>query len=120
MNYTKSKNQVVNDYIESLDPDIQELFLSIRQEILMVSNELDESIKWKNCLVYATNKNLIQTVVGKNKVSLIFFDGAQITDNHGLLVGDGKKTRTMKITSSEFNKSALQGYVKQAIKLGAK
>lgn len=120
MNYKKSKNQVVNDYIESLDSNIQELFLAVRAEVLSVSGDLDESIKWKDCLVYSIDKNLIQTVVGKNKLSLIFFEGAQIKDNHGLLEGDGKKTRTMRITSPEFNKNALHEYVEQAITLGAK
>lgn len=120
MNYKKSKNQVVNDYIESLDPDILEVFLAVRDEVLSVSSELEESIKWKDCLVYAIDKNLIQTVVGKNKVSLIFFEGAQIKDSHGLLEGDGKKTRTMRIMSLDFNSSALHEYVKQAIPLGVK
>ncbi len=120
MSYKKSKNQVVNDYIESLDPSIQKLFLAVRDEVLTVSGELDESIKWKDCLVYSIGKNLIQTVVGKNKLSLIFFEGAQIKDSHGLLEGDGKKTRTMRITSADFNKNALHEYVEQAIILGVK
>lgn len=117
MNYKKSKNQVVNDYIESLDLNVQDLFLAVRDEVLSTSSELNESIKWKDCLVYATDKNIIQTVVGKNKVSLIFFEGAQISDTYGLLEGDGKKTRTMRITSPDFNANALRDYVKQAVSL---
>ncbi len=120
MSYKKSRNQVVNDYIESLDSSIQGLFIAIRDKVLSVSSELDEDIKWKDCLVYSKDKNLIQTVVGKNKISLIFFEGVQINDSYGLLEGDGKKTRTMRIISKDFNASALQEYIKQAITLGAK
>lgn len=120
MRYTKSKNQAVNDYIESLNPDIRDLFLAIRQEVLSISGDLEESIKWNDCLVYSLGKNLIQTVVGGHKVSLIFFEGAQIKDSYGLLEGDGKKTRTMRVVSPEFNKDALQEYVRQAIQLGEK
>ncbi|MCW1907925.1 MAG: DUF1801 domain-containing protein [Candidatus Saccharibacteria bacterium] len=117
MAHTQSKNDVVNEYISSLDPSVKELFLSIREVVLAVSGDLEESIKWKNCLVYTTSRNLIQTVVGKGKVSLIFFDGAEISDKYQLLEGDGKKTRTMRLNSAEFNQEALKDYVKQAIVL---
>ena len=73
MKYTKSKNDIVNEYIDALDQDIAPLFLDIREAILKAGPSFNESIKWKNCLVYTTTKNHIQTVVGKGKVSLIFF-----------------------------------------------
>jgi hypothetical protein len=118
MKYKESRNQVVNDYIDSLDKDIQGLFIAVREEVLSVSNELEESIKWKDCLVYSKIKNLIQTVVGKNKISLIFFEGAQIKDNQRLLEGEGKKTRTLRIVSPDFDKETLHEYVRQAIAIG--
>jgi len=93
------------------------LFIKIRACILDAGPEFNESIKWKDCLVYATSGNHIQTVVGKGKISLIFFHGVQIVDEHGLLEGDGKKTRTMRITAPDFNRAALQGYVAQTIRL---
>lgn len=116
MKYKKSKNDIVNEYIDNLDADIAPLFLDIRACVLEAGISFNESIKWKNCLVYGTTKNHIQTVVGKGKVSLIFFDGVSIKDKHGLLEGDGKKARTMRITSPDFNKKALQDYVKQILK----
>jgi len=116
MKYKKSKNDIVNEYIDNLDADIAPLFLDIRACVLEVGTSFNESIKWKNCLVYGTTKNHIQTVVGKGKVSLIFFDGVSLKDKHGLLEGDGNKARTMRITSPDFNKKALQDYVKQTLK----
>lgn len=115
MSYTKSQNDVVNEYIEQLG-DEKELFIDIREAILAVKPDLAESIKWRDCLVYATSKNIIQTVVGKGKVSLIFYEGASFDDEWNELTGDGKKTRTMKITSPKFNRKALQSYITQAIK----
>lgn len=115
MKYEKSKNDQVNAYIESLGQE-KELFLKIREFILSTEPNLSESIKWKNCLVYTTSKNIIQTVVGKNKVSLIFFEGAGFDDEWNQLNGDGNKTRTMRIETLGFNKEALQSFVKQAIK----
>lgn len=116
MKYKKSKNDIVNEYIENLDEAILVLFLEIRATILAAGPVFNESIKWKNCLVYGTTKNHIQTVVGKGKVSLIFFEGVALKDAYGLLEGDGNKARTMRITTADFNKKALTDYVKQTLK----
>lgn len=117
MKYAKSKNDVVNDYLANLSADIAPLFLDVRACILKASPKFNESIKWKNCLVYSTGKNHIQTVLGKGKISLIFFEGADIEDKHGLLEGDGNKTRTMRITSTDYDKVALTDYVRQSLQM---
>jgi hypothetical protein len=110
-----SRNDVVNEYIAGLGPDIKPLFLDVRACILEAAPEFNESIKWKNCLVYGVTRNHVQTVVGKGKTSLIFFGGAAFTDGHGLLKGDGKDARTMRITSADFDREALRDYVKQSL-----
>jgi len=116
MKFKKSDNDIVNEYIKALNDDIAPLFLDIRAAVLEAGPVFNESIKWKNCLVYGTTKNHIQTVVGKGKVSLIFFEGASLNDTYGLLEGDGNKARTMRITSPDFNKKALSEYVQQTLK----
>lgn len=116
MKFKKSKNDIVNEYLTNLEKDVAPLFLDIRETVLAAGPSFNESIKWKNCLVYGTTKNHIQTVVGKGKVSLIFFEGTSLKDKYGLLEGDGNKARTMRITSPDFNKKALQDYVKQTLK----
>ncbi len=116
MKFKKSKNDIVNEYIEGLKDDIAPLFIDIRATVLAAGPSFNESIKWKNCLVYATTKNHIQTVVGKGKVSLIFFEGASLKDKYGLLEGDGSKARTMRITSLGYNQKALTDYVQQTLK----
>ena len=115
MNYTKSKNDIVNEYIDALNEDIAPLFLEIRSCILAAGPSFNESIKWKNCLVYSTTKNHIQTVVGKGKISLIFFEGVSLNDTYGLLEGEGKKARTMRINTPDFNQEALSNYVRQTL-----
>lgn len=117
MNYEPSRNDTVNEYIGNLPATIAPLFIQIRACILAAAPDLNESIKWKDCLVYATSKNQIQTVVGKGKISLIFFFGAALNDSVGLLEGEGKKTRTMRIQSPDFDQEALQDYVRQSIQL---
>ena len=113
MKYTKSKNDVVNVYINELDEKLAQLFVDIRETVLATSPNFEEDIKWKNCLTYAAKRNAIQTVVGKDKITLIFFEGASFDDKYNLLEGDGKKTRSYRI-SGKINKTALKNYVKQA------
>jgi hypothetical protein len=117
MSYQKSQNDIVNEYIENLDRDIAPLFLDVRSCVLEAGLSFNESIKWKDCLVYGTTKNHIQTVVGKGRISLIFFNGAAMEDSLGLLEGEGKKTRTMRITSPDFDRAALTDYVHQTLAL---
>lgn len=117
MKYTKSKNDIVNEYIDNLPEEIAPLFLEVRSCILAAGSSFNESIKWKNCLVYGTTKNHIQTVVGKGKISLIFFEGTSLNDKYGLLEGEGSKARTMRINAAGFNKKALTDYVKQTLKM---
>jgi hypothetical protein len=117
MNHEPSRNEVVNAYIAGLSPEIQPLFLAVRACVLEAAPQFDESIKWKDCLVYGLAKNHIQTVVGKGRISLIFFGGAAFADAHGLLEGEGKDARTMRIASEDFDRAALTDYVRQSVQL---
>ncbi len=117
MTHLPSRNDIVNTYLKTLPENIAPLFSKIRLCILEAGPAFNESIKWKDCLVYGTKNNHIQTVVGKGKISLIFFNGISLLDDYGLLEGDGKKTRTMRITSLDFDQEALRGYVQQTIQL---
>ena len=115
MNTKHSQNDVVNDYLNGLDAAIAPLFFAVRECVLAAGPAFNESIKWKNCLVYGTTKNHIQTVVGKGKISLIFLNGVMLVDRYGLLEGDGSKARTMRIHSTDFNREALADYVQQTL-----
>ena len=115
MNDIPSQNDIVNEYLAALDPTIAPLFHAVRAVILTAGPALHESIKWKNCLVYGTTRNHIQTVVGKGKISLIFLEGVALDDTYGLLEGDGNKARTLRITSPDFNQPALRNYVRQTL-----
>jgi hypothetical protein len=117
MTYTRSRNAAVNGYIDALPAHIQPLFIRVRETVLAAEPSLDEAIKWRNCLTYESGRNIIQTVVGKEKISLIFFDGIELDDAAGLLEGEGKRVRTMRITGQGFDKRALRSYVKQAVRL---
>ncbi len=120
MNYQASENDRVNDYIENeVPPALKPLFLEIRAAVLAAHDGFSEDIKWKNCLTYAARKNAIQTVVGKDKITLIFFEGAQMKDPDGMLQGDGKKSRSVRFSSTGINEEGLKVLVKQAARLAS-
>jgi hypothetical protein len=107
----------VDEHIESLDPSLKPLFLDVRETILEAEPGLEQTIKWGNCLTYAAGENIIQTVLGTDKISLIFFQGTSIDDPKGLLAGKGKEVRTMRITAPDYDRAELQSFVRQAAAL---
>lgn len=117
MRFAKSKTPKVNAYLEALEGHpLADLFLEIRKTVLKAVPGLVEDIKWRNCLTYAAEKNLIQTVLGKQHITLIFFDGVALKDPKGLLEGDGAKTRSARFDALPLPEKALIDLVKQAAK----
>ena len=114
---TKADNPTVPEYLEKLSSPMKPLLLELRQTIMGTANDLREDVKWGNCLTFSLNgKNIIQTVLGKDKVTLIFFEGVNLKDPMRLLQGEGKKVRSARFTAG-FNKSALQALVRAAAKI---
>lgn len=110
------KSKLVEPYLASIDDALKDRFQIIRKTILEAGPSLSQDIKWKNCLTYILgSKNLIQTVVGKDKISLIFHNGASIEDDSGLLEGDGKRTRTVRFLDDNIDVSVLSSLVKKSI-----
>ena len=114
MKYTPSKDTNVNEYIDTVDEKLKSTFIEVRETILKACPNFEEAIKWKNCLTYNAKKNAIQTVVGKEQITLIFFEGAAMEDKYEVLEGDGKKTRSYRIAPKKLNKATLKALVKQA------
>ncbi|MDN5204850.1 DUF1801 domain-containing protein [Fulvivirgaceae bacterium BMA10] len=117
MEFDESINENVNEYIKQLDSPLKPLFIDIRKTILKACPDFKEDIKWKNCLTYSTKKNAIQTVVGKEQITLIFFEGVSLNDPKSLLFGDGKKARSYRITEQHFDESGLRDLATQAMEL---
>lgn len=120
MSYTpEAQNAKVEIYLNELPETMRDLFLDVRTCIHAAYPNLNEDIKWRNCLTYSVKKNLIQTVLGKDKISLIFFAGQELDDPSGLLSGDGNKTKTARIIATDYSKEALSALVRQAAVLAA-
>ena len=101
-------NEAVAAWIDGLDDAQRGPVMEIRALILGADPAITEDIKWRNTLVFADRKNLIQTVVGKQHTTFIFFDGALLEDPAGLLEGDGKTNRSVRIAGPDFDRAALK------------
>jgi hypothetical protein len=64
------------------------------------------------------NKILSLISPSKTHITFAFERGAEFNDQHGLLEGEGKKTRHVKIKNADdINKDALCDYITQAVQL---
>lgn len=117
----KANNPKVQDYLDKFKGALKPLLLDLRKVVHTAVPSLEEAIKWGNCLTFShSGKNIIQTVVGKEHITLIFFQGAKLEDPKGLLVGDGKTTRSVRFTDGKFDAKLLQALVKRAVLLEKK
>ena len=115
MSYTKSDNSTVTEYLGNLDTTLKDTLMQVRQLVLDTEDGITEDIKWRDSLVFMFNKNMIQTVMGKEHVAFIFFDGVELNDPKGLLEGDGKKNRSVRVSSMDFEQDAFVDLVRQAV-----
>ena len=106
----------VEEYIEN-NSHYGEALKILRE--LILSTELEETIKW-NSPVYALNgKNVLSFGAFKHHFGIWFFNGVFLKDEHNLLEQAQEKTkglRNMKMTSiDQLNKPVVLAYIKEAI-----
>ena len=110
---------LIDEYIESLPSFSKEICKIIRSAIHKSQQNITEDWKWK-IPVFHTTKMVCGFAAFKNHVSLTFFDGAIMRDQHQLFSGDcsAQKTRTIKFkTNSEIYINHLIDYFKEAFLL---
>jgi hypothetical protein len=98
-------NAEVDDLLRAYTPEVRDLALAIRQQIHNMLPYIAEKVYpgWKVilCSVDGTMKRGICAISPQRQyVNLIFYRGADIDDPDGILEGDGKKVRHIKITDA--------------------
>lgn len=108
----------IENYVEGLTDFQKEIVLGIREVVLSANESIQEGIKWGSIAFY-NKKNICGFRVAKAHVTLLFMEGASLTNTGGLLEGDGPKARTYKVLKVEdINAKALKGLVTEALSLG--
>ena len=96
-----NKNPKVDDYMQALDNPLKDIWEQVRDVILGVDPKMEEDIKWKApTFIYKGNLATFNPRA-KSHVNLMFHYGAQIPDPDGVLEGDAKEVRVLRITDSE-------------------
>ena len=114
----KIKDQEIKDYVSGLTDFQKELVLKIREVVLSADANIKESIKWGS-IAFHNEKNICGYRVAKQHVTLLFMEGASLEDKYGILMGNGAKARTIKLSNvNELNERAISDLVKQAILKG--
>jgi hypothetical protein len=109
--------KTVEEYIADLEDWRGAVVSEVRDLILEVAPDAQESIKWSRP-VYEDNGSLAYIVAFKHHVNLGFSRGAALTDEAGVLEGTGKEMRHVKLTGPEdVQRDVLRDLLRQAVAL---
>ena len=112
-----SKEKNVEAYVRSLAPGKKALVQSLRRLVKTQAPHLVEVMKWGNvCWVGAGNVCLIH--VEDDHLDFGFFMGTSLPDPAGILVGNGKFLRMVKVRkAADIRPRALAGVLASAVSL---
>lgn len=111
------KITTVTSYIDGLNQWKEEIIL-LRE--LVLSNDLEETIKWGGPCYTKGGQNILGLAAFKNYACIWFFQGGLLKDEKGHLMnaqeGKTKAMRQWRFTSvSEIKKAPIKAYIKEAI-----
>jgi hypothetical protein len=106
--------------MSEIDHPLKAELEAVRDIVLGVSPEIDETIKWSGP-TFMYRGNMASLVVRTKKhVQLMFHQGAAIADENGLLEGEGKEVRFARFEDMDDVKRkqpALEAVVREWIRL---
>jgi hypothetical protein len=102
-------------FIAALDPDKQAVVRALRDAVLTVSPDVSEGIKWNALCFFKGDRAFVGLMPYKNYVSVIFDRGSEIDDGTGVLEGNGKQMRHIKIRKlEEIAQKNVPQYIREA------
>lgn len=112
------KGKSVSWYMEQLEPEQQALVREIDQLIRAAAPTTTASIKWAQPVYETSDGPYAFIKAAKQHVTFGFWRGAELTDEQGLLEGDGVKMRHVKVrTKKDIKKAVFRKWIKQSVKL---
>jgi len=108
----------VADFLNDLDDDTRQVVEPLRKLALKVSGKCKEDVKWNALCLFNGDRAFVGIMPYRKYVSVIFDRGSELADPKGILEGDGKKMRHIKIfNKDEIKKKNVAYYVKQSFHL---
>ncbi len=103
---TKTGDPAVDTFLKGYSPQVREIAVKAREVILSVLPDASEKVYpgWK-VIQYATGSDMKSVFAAispqRERVNLGLANGVDLNDPDGLLEGDGKAIRHLKLTSPE-------------------
>jgi len=111
--------QLVND-IRLMDSGLHEIVQGVRRIVKLEAPDATEIVKYGG-IMFQTQAPFCGVFSYQRHVSLEFGRGSQLEDAHGVLEGDGKFRRHIKLnTPADLAGRHVAYYVKQALKLSGR
>lgn len=108
----------VDEFILKLDGNVREILLKVRAIVEECVEETPQKIKWNALCFLKGDRPFVGIAPYTNHVSLIFDRGAEMEDETGVLEGDGKFRRHIKLRDTEdVAKLPLREYVRRSYEL---
>jgi hypothetical protein len=115
------KITTVDEFIQQrVQPEHREIVATLRNLMREVAPNAKEVVTYG---ILGWRGNLILAVISPTKkdITFAFSKGAEFEDKYGLLQGVGKVSKHVKIkTLEDIDRTSLEYYIKQALKLDAK
>lgn len=108
----------VDEFILKLDGNIREILLTVRAIVEESVEEAPQKIKWNALCFFKGDRPFVGIAPYTNHVSVIFDRGAKMKDEAGILEGEGKIRRYIKLHDiEEVANLPLHDYVRRSYEL---
>lgn len=113
----KSSKVQIDAFIRRASPAVRPILRDLRELVRHELPEAKEEIKWGRP-VYSLNRIVCYLAAAEDHANLGFYRGIDLQDPKGLLEGDGKKLRHIKVYKREEIRRRWYGtLIRQAAKL---
>jgi len=117
-----ANDAVTQELLDKASPEMRQLAEALRKLVREVApSAAERGIKGWKLIAYESNGIVCGIQPQRNWVNLIFMHGVELPDPQGLLEGEGKATRAVKLRRLEevsTKGDALKVLVREAFKLG--
>jgi hypothetical protein len=104
-----------DQYLADQAPRNQSVIRSLRKFVKRIAPELQESVKWGNGCWVKGKVPVAYVYSGPDHVQFGFFAGSALRDPEGLLTGEGKFVRHIKVfTRADIDERSFEPLVRQA------
>ncbi|MBI2918956.1 MAG: DUF1801 domain-containing protein [Chloroflexi bacterium] len=110
---------ITQELLDKAPPEIRELAEALRKLVREVAPEAPErGVKGWRLIAFERNGIVCGIQPQKSWVNLIFMRGVELPDPQGVLEGEGKATRAVKVKQLQDITDAVKALVQDAFKLG--